>query len=569
MVQSMFFIRKSFKRQIFAVFLSATLFLVVSGGLLTVHTFQTRIRMDYEKKDIEQKNYLIDKISYMIEHANQAIINLEANEQVKDILSKKQQNSMEIYTALYEVTKDIRGFSVTELYIGNVCSYSTGSGYASADMPVYYSALREAGVKKGETIYSLRSENLSGNAAELLMVREILHGDNPCYIVVRIAQEAIENQIKDGINARDGFILSNNYLRPICLIGTARDGKVLDSIRYNLLTSRLYNHGLDGNIYMNELADTNMLSIYITPPVLEESAVNAGYRTVMMLVVISVIVCLIVASRLSEFFSKPINQLYQAMKRFRKGDFDTKIELSRDDEFEQLAVGFNKMTAQLKSTMEERVKAERRVNETRLAMMQAQLNPHFLYNTLDTIKWVGKANHAPEVSTLAASLAGILRSAISEAPFCKLSVELNMIRNYCDIQRLRFDDCFDLDITVEDRLMDAIVPKLILQPLVENSIIHGLEGQTNGHIIVRAHADEVLYIEIMDNGTGITDEYIEALENDNIETLRGHLGLNNVNTIIRMYYGKDYGIQASRLAERGTLIKVRLPLCYDEDMQVK
>ncbi len=577
------FIRKSFKRQIFAVFLAVTLFLVIPGGLITVRTFQTRIKVDYEKKDIEQKSYVTDRISNMIDLANQAIVNVENNEHIIKTLSTGQKHSQDIYPELYEATKDIRSFSVTDLYINNVCSYSTGSGYDSVHMPIYYSALHEA-TSNNRTIYSFRSDSNSGNGAELMMVREILHDTVPCYVVVRIAQDAIEDQIKDGINAKDGFILANNYLRPLCLIGTAEDGIVLEEIRQNLLASNLYNYGLTDNIYMNELGDTNMLSIYITPPALEQSAVKAGYRTVMLLVVISVIVCFIVSSKLSDFFAKPINELYQAMKRFRKGDFDAKIELERDDEFEQLAVGFNKMTTQLKTTMEEQVKAERKVNETRLAMMQAQLNPHFLYNTLDTIKWVGKANQVPEIATLAASLAGILRSAISEGSFCKLSKELQMIRNYCDIQRIRFDDCFDLEISADEKLMDAIVPKLILQPLVENSIIHGLEGETNGHISVRVYVsespdkddtlqiynmnnagakDETLFIEIKDNGKGITDEYIEALERDDIDTLEGHLGLNNVNTIIRMYYGKKYGIRASRLKVRGTIITVKLPLRYE------
>ena len=303
--------------------------------------------------------------------------------------------------------------------------------------------------------------------------------------------------------------------------------------------------------------------------------------------------CFIAASKFSEFFSRPINELSRAMKRFRKGDFDTKIELDREDEFQQLAAGFNKMTTQLKDTMEEQVRAERKVTETRIAMMQAQLNPHFLYNTLDTIKWAAKANQVSEVTTLASSLAGILRYSISGKQFSPLEKELEMIRRYCDIQRIRFDDCFTLEVEISEELINAVVPKLILQPLVENSIIHGMEGQRDGRINVRAVAEKSddsspgntvseivgteisgekagnnrnLRIDIEDNGKGISDEYIKALETDDEETLKGHLGLNNVNTIIRMYYGKEYGVKASRREEGGTLITVRVPLEFGEDI---
>ena len=558
------FIRQSFKRQIFAVFLSVSLFLVIIGGMVTVQTFQARVVLDYENRDLEQQKYVTGHISDMIGLADAAIDKIHESETIKEALTTGRRNSFNVYANLYEITNEIRSFSVIELYRGSSCRYSTGSGDSSDTLPDYYSALREASGNPGTTVYSLNPGHASISGSELLMVREIVSASEPGFVVVRIGQTAIENQIKDGINARDGFILVNRYLRPFCLLGTAVDGKVLSSIRENLLTGRNYNYDLTDNIYMSELPDTDILSIYITPPVLEQSAVNAGYRVIMLLALLSVLVCLLVASRFSIAFSKPINELYQAMKRFRKGDFDTKIELNREDEFEQLAVGFNKMTGQLKQTMEEQVKAERKVNETRIAMMQAQLNPHFLYNTLDTIKWVGKANQVPEIAVLSASLAGILRSSISEKQFCRLSQEIQMIRNYCDIQRIRFDDCFDIEIKVEEKLLDAIVPKLILQPLIENSIIHGLDGQKNGHIEVRAYEKEDLYIEIQDNGKGITDEYIRALENDDVETLKGHLGMNNVNTIIRMYYGKDYGIHASRLSERGTLITVKLPLSFEE-----
>ncbi|MBO4823823.1 MAG: histidine kinase, partial [Lachnospiraceae bacterium] len=247
-------------------------------------------------------------------------------------------------------------------------------------------------------------------------------------------------------------------------------------------------------------------------------------------------------------------------------DFDTKIDLNREDEFGQLASGFNKMTARLKDTMRERVEAERKVNEARIELMQSQLNPHFLYNTLDTIKWVAKANQVPEVATLSSSLATILRTGISENQFCRLESELDLVRNYCDIQKIRFDDCFDLEVDVEESIAKAYVPKLILQPLVENSIIHGLEGRSDGRIKITAdrifdakeNGESTLVITVTDNGKGISDEMIKLIETDDPEALKGHLGLKNVNTIIRLYYGREYGVSAKR-TDTGTEMTVCLP----------
>ena len=596
------FIKQSFKRQIFAAFLSVLILLVIPGGILTIHTFQTRVRIDYETRDLEQEKYVSGRISEMLELSKNALEKLSRSQVIREALKTGSGNIIDVYSELYRETEDIRNFAVIELYRGRKCRYSTGTGNGSLLTSDYYWILKEAEAGKDVVAYALNSSTEDAGSA-LLMVKKILDAPEPCFIVIRLSQEQVREQIKEGINSRDGFILANRFLRPFCLIGTAEDGLVLSKVRENLLSSEAYNSDIRDNVYLSELPGMELLCLYITPPVLEESAVKAGYRVLLLLVLFGMIVCFIAASKFSEFFSRPINELYRAMKRFRKGDFDTKIELDREDEFQQLAVGFNKMTTQLKETMEEQVRSERKVTETRIAMMQAQLNPHFLYNTLDTIKWAAKANQVSEVATLASSLAGILRYSISGKQFSPLEKELEMIRRYCDIQRIRFDDCFTLKLEVGDELLNAIVPKLILQPLVENSIIHGMEGQKDGRIHVRAEVEETdgnrafaedmaggnpdadyghtglpgseltgektgnsrnLRIDIEDNGRGISEEYIKALETDDEETLKGHLGLNNVNTIMRMYYGKEYGVKASRREEGGTLITVRVPLEFGD-----
>ena len=596
------FIKQSFKRQIFAAFLSVLILLVIPGGILTIHTFQTRVRIDYETRDLEQEKYVSGRISEMLELSKNALEKLSRSQVIREALKTGSGNIIDVYSGLYRETEDIRNFAVIELYRGRKCRYSTGTGNGSLLTSDYYWILKEAEAGKDVVAYALNSSTEDAGSA-LLMVKKILDDPEPCFIVIRLSQEQVREQIKEGINSRDGFILANRFLRPFCLIGTAEDGLVLSKVRENLLSSEAYNSDIRDNVYLSELPGTELLCLYITPPVLEESAVKAGYRVLLLLVLFGMIVCFIAASKFSEFFSRPINELYRAMKRFRKGDFDTKIELDREDEFQQLAVGFNKMTTQLKETMEEQVRSERKVTETRIAMMQAQLNPHFLYNTLDTIKWAAKANQVSEVATLASSLAGILRYSISRKQFSPLEKELEMIRRYCDIQRIRFDDCFTLKLEVGDELLNAIVPKLILQPLVENSIIHGMEDQKDGRIQVRAEVEETdgnkaftedmaggnpdadyghiglpgselagektgnsrnLRIDIEDNGRGISEEYIKALETDDEETLKGHLGLNNVNTIMRMYYGKEYGVKASRREEGGTLITVRVPLEFGD-----
>ena len=553
------FIRHSFKRRLFFIILSVTLVLVVFGGILTIQGFQARIRMDHEKEDREREILIGSRIEDVLTLTESVLDKISGSDVLKKALVPGPKNNLDTYSELYEATADIRDFATVDLYFGGVSKYSTGRGVVSEALPIYYAVLLEADKAEGKTVYAMDPSDATQSGATMVIARKITDSGVKGYAVIRISQSELRRILTGSFNARDGYMLTDKFFRPFCLMGTAEDGKNLDAIRKNLFSNGLYTDGIEENVYISEVGKSGLISIYITPPAFEKSAVRAGYQIVMMQVFISILLCLLAASRLSYSFSKPINTLSVAMKQFRKGDFDTKIDLNREDEFGQLASGFNKMTARLKDTMRERVEAERKVNEARIELMQAQLNPHFLYNTLDTIKWVAKANQVPEVATLSSALATILRTGISENQFCLLENELELVRNYCDIQKIRFDDYFDLEIDVDDKTGKAYVPKLILQPLVENSIIHGLEGRSDGHIKISADkVGDALVITVTDNGKGISDEMIKLIETDDPEALKGHLGLKNVNTIIRLYYGSEYGVSAKRTGT-GTEMTVRLP----------
>lgn len=554
--------KHSFKRELFWIFLSVTLFLVVMGGFLTIQGFQMRIKSDHERADEEQEKVIASKVLNMMELSEKTLRSISENNTIMMSLAGLELNPQTVYTALYEESSDVRSFAIVELYTEGDCIFSTGQSGVSGHLSEGYSILREATAKKGEPVYAVNSGVNGPYGPELLIAVRVIDVPTSGYALIRIPGDRIEEALKGSINSRDGFIFANRRLRPVCSTGSAADGRDLELIRRNLFSGKAYNEDSTDNIYISE-AGHGLLCIYITPPAFEPSAVRTGYEIMVVMVVLSIILCLVAASFMSGLVAKPLNTLSAAMRHFRKGDFDTKIEINRDDEFGQLATGFNKMTSQLKTTINERVEAQKRLNTARIEMMQAQLNPHFLYNTLDTIKWVAKANQVPEVATLSSSLAGLLRTGISADQFILLKDELETVRNYCDIQRIRFDDSFDVDIKVPADLEQLFVPKLILQPMVENSIIHGFEGMSHGHIeIDAAQEGDSLKISITDNGRGINDETVKALENDDPEALRGHLGFNNVNTIIRIYFGKEYGVRAERPEQGGTRISITLPVLH-------
>ena len=256
-----------------------------------------------------------------------------------------------------------------------------------------------------------------------------------------------------------------------------------------------------------------------------------------------------------------VNELDEAMERVEKGDYAAELSSDREDEMGRLTASFNRMTREYRQNLERSVQRERELNETELSMMQAQLNPHFLYNTLDSIKWLGVTNGVPQVAAVASGLAVLLRAGISGDRLITLERELELLEKYLDIQSLRFEDRFAWEIDVDERFQHCIVPKLILQPLVENSIIHGVANMDDGYIKLSAREKSgTLILSVQDNGVGIPQDVLDWLNDPDRDVPGGHLGLKNVDRIVRLYYGGDYGISAYSAVGEGSRVELRLPM---------
>ena len=210
---------------------------------------------------------------------------------------------------------------------------------------------------------------------------------------------------------------------------------------------------------------------------------------------------------------------------------------------------------------------QRELNQAQIRMLQAQLNPHFLCNTLDTMKWISKINQVPQVALMSTNLADILRFCISPEEFVPLRREVQILERYIEIQKIRLSGAFAFEADVPLELEDRRVPKMILQPIVENAILHGLEGAESGTVRVSARRTEkgFLQITVSDNGKGLPPDMEGAYSHRGRELSRGHLGLYNVDTILRKYYGADFGLYLSAgPGGRGAEISATLPLHKEE-----
>lgn len=265
--------------------------------------------------------------------------------------------------------------------------------------------------------------------------------------------------------------------------------------------------------------------------------------------------------------TKPLQLLSKSMKRVEKGDFSIRIPIKkRQDEIGELMDTFNFMTDEIERLIKEVYKERLAQKEAELTALEAQINPHFLYNTLDSINWILIDKGEYELSEVIISLGGLMRYCIQKGErFVPLSKERQYVVDYFTIQKVRLEERLQYEIQVEEEVEEFIVPKLILQPLVENAIKHGIEPKREGGMISIIAKQEVkqgeklLVIMIEDDGAGIEAERLKILQEKLLEESLESIGISNVERRIKLYYGEQYGMKIQSREGKGTKIKLEIP----------
>ncbi|MCR8633124.1 cache domain-containing sensor histidine kinase [Paenibacillus radicis (ex Xue et al. 2023)] len=287
-------------------------------------------------------------------------------------------------------------------------------------------------------------------------------------------------------------------------------------------------------------------------------------------------VCLIIALAISILLSftltKPIKKLDAHMKQVEKGDFNIRAAIESTNEIGKLARTFNLMIGKIKDLMNQIVYEQETKRISELKALQAQIQPHFLYNTLDSIIWMAEMSKMEDVVKMTSALSKLLRSSISKGEeLVPISVELEHIRNYLTIQNIRYRNKFSYTIDVDPSILSCKILKIVLQPLVENAIYHGIKHKVDtGHIrITGQQSNGVVILKVIDDGIGMESEKVKTLlSNVNLTEGGKGVGLHNVNQRVQLYFGDPYGLEFESEQEEGTTAILRIPAIWEgEDGQ--
>ena len=335
------------------------------------------------------------------------------------------------------------------------------------------------------------------------------------------------------------------------------------------LRMELLERNIRGETGLTKLIETYM-NDFINDEVRElarlQKLISAQLPAVIITVIVGVVLLTLAmvwySVRVTRRITGPISALSSKASRFGEGDFAGEPLETNITELQTLDSGFDEMAARINALMAKQIENQQSLHRAELELLQAQINPHFLYNTLDSIAILAESDRGEDVVDMVTSLSTFFRNSLSKGQdIISLAAERTQVASYLEIQQIRYSDILRYDIRIPEELLDCQVPKLILQPLVENALYHGIKNRRGmGTITVTGEADgSDMLLQVTDNGAGMDEEQVRILQAGIYEDRHTGLGLVNVHKRIRLYCGEAYGLSFESQIGKGSTVTIRLP----------
>lgn len=438
--------------------------------------------------------------------------------------------------------------------------------------------------------YATALEKPNGPILTSSHVQHIISGERPWVITLsRGIRDRSGSGEKEGV-----FFIDLNYsaISEPCdqsTVGTKGYAFILDAkgnIVYHPQQQQLYNElqtenislimdtdedtvltgtGNDGKLYSISRSEKTGWTVVDCTNVKELLSKSRQAQSVYVLTaIILVIVTLLFSRFMARSITLPIQKLRDSMKKVQEGDFSVSdVVVDSKNEIGSLTKSFDVMTHRIHELMEQNVHEQEEKRKSELKALQSQINPHFLYNTLDSIIWMAEGKKNEEVVLMTASLARLLRQSISnEDEVVPIANEVEYARGYLTIQKMRYKDKLEFQIEVDSSILYIPLIKLVLQPIIENAIYHGLKyKESKGLLIVKGFMkDGNAVLQVIDDGVGMDEETLAHIyDKHKVNYHSNGVGVYNVQKRLKLYYGEDYGITYTSELGKGTTATITIP----------
>lgn len=365
--------------------------------------------------------------------------------------------------------------------------------------------------------------------------------------------------------------------RPVAMVGEM-DGE--DLAAYSLLRDDIFRENpekeeirtdADRVFFQVKLNKYNLSAYSLMPQwLLRENQKTLNQNLVMIVLVMSFLAVLLSAV-VSKNLTRPLEGMMKTVKAIQQGDLNLRMENLKRDELGQLGQSFNEMLDQIEGLIGREYEAKLMLNRAEYKALQAQINPHFLYNTLDTMSSIAQIQNCPQVSALSQSLSNIFRYSLDmKHPFSTVAKEIVHLKNYIYVMNVRMQEQVKYIFDLDDRVLKGVIPRLSIQPLVENALNHGLRNARGEKTVTIRGVDlgGQFQIIVADNGVGMSAEKVrELLNHPGRETAEGttSIGLQNIHSRMNMLYGEKYGLTIESRPGQGTSVMLTIPYRKEEE----
>jgi Predicted signal transduction protein with a C-terminal ATPase domain len=369
-----------------------------------------------------------------------------------------------------------------------------------------------------------------------------------------------------------------------------KDGTVLFRPSYNLLNMGINSHASSaitkkltskaGYFFITNkkekmlvVYNTSSLTNWTTLNVIPEKEIvaafsNTSHKIILITTLIGILLIICVFC-VTSLLTQKIRLLSNAVKQVDEDCLDFPLDIQSYDEIGALSAQFKAMLERIRQLVKKVKSGEEAKHKAEIAVLQSQMNPHFLYNSLNTIKFLASIQGIDNIGNVAESLSSLMHINMDGRSFIHIQEDAAFIQSYLEIQNYRYINTFEYRIHIEDSAEPYMIPKLLIQPLVENSLKHGLKGKSAGGILRIDYLIDGNHLKVIveDNGSGISDERIQDILNRNLNTNAGHIGIYNIRERIHMYFGPDYDIEIISQPGIFTRFEIMIPIITENEVK--
>lgn len=556
------------------------------------------VRQERKETNRNHIQSLSDSISMVMTDVNNLSTYIAINQEINQILTSDQPEELNRNLRMWQsedVTQMVEDMMALKGYIKTVavypengvipylCCMDSSSYVSDMDLVRETECYQDALAKKGKTTWARMSKGgsevfFASRTDKVVLYREIydLAKRNPLgYLVVGIQAEYLQKLCDSVIQSpEEAIFVFNSEGKELVHVGdidrqTEKALKESDYLGQNYKERSPYLNVDDYEVYTYQVSASSPIICKVVPKInmmdmfQEIISMPLGLLLGVMLGLLPVLLLV------SNVVSGPLQKVCVAMGKFRQGDFEQHLEVETKDEVGEVASCFNKMVADIKKLIDQNYVMALKEKESELAALQAQINPHFLYNALDALYWQACDAENEEIAENVYALSQLFRLVLGQGKgIVTIEEEIELVGRYLEIQKMRFNRRMDYDIQVEPELKDYLIPKLILQPFVENAMVHGignLKEECRITVTAGRKADQIEFV-VQDTGVGMTKEQVEAIWKRQPQEAKGSgyrigkYAIYNVRERLELRYHGNFSLHIESEVGRGTRVVIRIPM---------